>query len=128
MTKENGHGGARKGAGRKPRKASITYEKLTELCELHAQEVIEVRVLDKQTKKYKTEKMSRAHALLNALFERALHKKDVPAIREYFDRTMGRARQQISLDGNVNINEQRQPTQAEIEAAKAYEEAIKRGN
>lgn len=44
----------------------------------------------------------------------------VNAIHEYFDRTLGKARQEIEIEGEIKTEEQRPATKAEKAAAKAF--------
>lgn len=115
-------GGARQGAGRKPNLEKLKAKGIKEMMENHAQEVVDVVVMNKQTGKTEVVKKTRQQALLDALYTEGHNNKNIPAIKEYFDRTMGKATQFIEMETEVKVEEQRPPTKAELAAARAYEQ------
>lgn len=119
------NGGARPGAGRKKKIGSKDFRTIQEMCENHALETVEVKIIDRRTRKTTTKKMTRTQALLDVLYNKGITNKDTPAIKEYFDRTMGRARQQVEFSGKIKTEEQRIPGKKELKAVQAYEQALR---
>lgn len=117
------NGGARKGAGAPKKEDKEIYQNLTEKIEKHADEEVEVQILDKKTNTARVEKKSRALAILDMLYNEAIGKRSIPAAKEYFDRTRGRARQSVEFSGEIKTDKQTEPSKAELAAAAAYEQA-----
>lgn len=109
-------------------KKNLTFsEKVQEIREAHLEEEVEVIIHNKQTNEYKVEKKKTMRAILDMLRNEAIAKKSIPAAKEYFDRAIGRAQQEIKHTGEIKVEEQRLPTKAEQAAALAYLKAIKEG-
>lgn len=119
--KNNGHGGARAGSGKKKDTEREVKRTLTEIAEQHANEVVEMRIIDKATNTVRIEKKTRSEWLLETLYNEGVNRKVIPAIKEYFDRTRGKPRQELELSGEIKTDTQRTPNMAEVAAAQAYE-------
>jgi hypothetical protein len=91
--------------------------------EAHLMEEVEVTITD-GTGRTRKEKKSTLKAMLDVLRQEGLKNKSVPAIKEYFDRTLGKAKQEVEVAGDIKVEEQRLPTKAEKAAAKAYLAAL----
>lgn len=125
--RENGEipdkrGGAQEGAGR-PQLLGKS-EKVREMKEQHLFEEVEVLVTNRETGKIIRKKKQSLFAVLDMLRTKALKEKDVPAAKEYLDRTLGKALQEIEFN-DISKHEQKLPTEAEKAAARAYIAAIK---
>ena len=108
-------GGAREGAGRKPMEERERLNTLKDQAELHALEEVPMAVtVDGQVKNIK---MTRAQALLDMLFTEGIKRKSIPATKEYFDRTRGKARQPIEHSGEIKTEDQYIPDDPAVEAA-----------
>ena len=107
-TKPKGkNGGARPGSGRKPSPELERINRLKDEAEQHALQEIDAPVYDADGKKTaKTIKMARSVALLDLLFTEGLTNRNIPAIKEYFDRTRGKARQPIEHSGEIKTEDQ----------------------
>lgn len=114
-------GGARKGAGAKKKEDREVQRTLTEIAEAHANEVVDVQIINKTTNTTETVQKTRSEAILDMLYTEAVNRKNIPAAKEYHDRTRGKAKQEIEHSGEIKTETQRPPTMAELEAAKAYE-------
>ena len=93
-----------------------------EIKELHLMEEVDVIVTRRELSGQSvttSEKKSRLVAILDMLSHEAVTKKNVPAAKEYMDRTLGKSRQGIDLQ-TIKKEEQRTPTEAELEATEAY--------
>lgn len=119
---EDKRGGAREGAGAP--EALGKSPLVTALKNQHLMEEVEVTIHDRAAGTIRSEKKATMLAILDMLRQEALKQKSVPAAKEYFDRTLGRAKQEIDISGEIKTDEQRMPTPAEIAAARAYEEAL----
>ena len=119
------NGGKRPGAGRKPKKETLEKRGLAEEMEAHLWETVEVIVKNRQTGATTTEKRTRFRAMLDTLAEKGIKDKDVPAIKEYFDRTTGKPAQQIAMkhSGEVGTYTAKRPSKAALAAKRAYERA-----
>ena len=105
--KRKKNGGARPGAGRKPSAELERINRLKDEAEQHALQEIDAPVYDADGKKTKkTIKMARSVALLDLLFTEGLTNRNIPAIKEYFDRTRGKARQPIEHSGEIKTEDQ----------------------
>jgi len=116
---EKKHGGARQGAGRKPSADRERLITLQEQAEMHALEEVPIAVtMNGETKNIK---MTRAQALLDMLFTEGIKRKSIPATKEYFDRTRGKARQPIEHSGEIKTEDQYIPDDpATIKAHEVY--------
>lgn len=98
-------------------------KKVIEMKEQHFMEEVEV-VITKPGGQTEVVKRPTFLAMLDRLRSRAIAAKDtkemVAAMHEYFDRTLGKARQEIEVEGEIKAEEQRPATKAEKAAAKAY--------
>jgi hypothetical protein len=87
-------GGARPGSGRKPLLDKAEIEHVKELISQHG---IQIDSKDKQ-------KRLRILRLLDILYEQGTKKKDVRAIKEYFDRQLGKSKEHVELKGDLPFN------------------------
>lgn len=115
------NGGARDGAGRKPNEDRERLNTLKDMAELHALEEVGVKITTAQG--IKEVKKTRAGALLDVLFSEGLKNKNIPAIKEYFDRTRGKATQPVEHSGEIKTEDQYVPTDPALK--KAHEVYIK---
>ena len=93
MKKEDGrkkNGGARKGSGRKPLLEKQVLEEIKARMKSHGATEIDVKRKDGTT-----ERLTRAEALLDILFVEGFNNKNITAIKEYFDRIIGKAVQPL---------------------------------
>lgn len=111
----NKQGGSRKGAGRKPDAEIERLNILKERAENHALEEVDIRVVDGTT--IKKVSKTRDLALLDTLFNEGFKNKNINAIREYFDRTRGKARQPLEHSGTINTEDQYIPDNPAIQNA-----------
>lgn len=118
-----------KGSGRKPnamRQTAIDNADIVEEIEKHLNEEVEVRITNRITGKIVIEKRKTYRVLLDTLRDAGITNKNVPAIREYFDRTLdrllGKTAQSIALkhSGEVGTYKSKRPTRAALAAKKAY--------
>jgi len=99
-------------------------QKVIEIKEQHLMEEVEVVVTDRGTNEVKKQKKPRLVALLDMLAHEGLKNKNIPAAKEYLDRTLGKSKQEIEHSGEIKVEEQRLPTKAEKAAAEAYLKAL----
>lgn len=88
-------------------------------------EIVDVQLHDRSTGEIKSEKKKTMVAILTSLRADALSRKNTPgertqAAKEFFDRTLGKARQEIEVEGEIKVEEQRAPTPKEREAARKF--------
>jgi len=100
--------------------------KVVEMRNGHMMEEVEVTVRDRKTNEIKSSKKATMLAILDMLRHEALQNKSIPAAREYFDRTLGKAKQEIEHSGEIKVDDQRVPTKAEREAARLFRKALGR--
>ncbi len=81
------NGGKREGAGRKPLLNQEDLIKVQELVSQHSAEVDETDL----------EKRERVLVLMDILYKEGKAKKNIPAIKEYLDRQMGKSKESIDL-------------------------------
>lgn len=112
---ENGHGGARENSGRKPDAEKERVQQLTLHAEQHALEEVDVTLTS--AKGIEIVKKTRDIALLDVLFTEGLKNKNISAIKEYFDRTRGRARQPVEHSGEIKTEDQYVPTDPALKKA-----------
>lgn len=115
-----GTGGKRPGAGRKPNKERLIKLGIKEILDKHGLETVEVVETDRATGATRTVPKTRVQALLDVLYNEGHNKRNVPAIKEYYDRVMGRPIQSLQHSGEIAVEEQHVPTKAEKAAARAY--------
>lgn len=84
---EKKHGGKRSNSGRKPLLDKAVAERVHEVISQHG---IEIDHKD-------LKKRVRLLRLLDALYEKGVKKKDVPAIKEYLDRMLGKSKEHVDL-------------------------------
>lgn len=84
--KEKKHGGARSGAGRKPKIDNENVRKMKELIEGHGLEQEDIN----------GKKLERVIILLTVLFREGA-KGNIAAIKEYLDRQLGKAKESVEL-------------------------------
>jgi hypothetical protein len=109
------NGGARANSGPKPNADRERLTTLKDQAELHALEEVPMAVT--VDGKVKNIKMTRAQALLDMLFTEGIKRKSIPATKEYFDRTRGKARQPIEHSGEIKTEDQYIPDDPAVEAA-----------
>jgi hypothetical protein len=114
-------GGARRGAGAKPKQDREVQRTLTEMAEQHANEVVDVQIIDRKTNTTKIVRKTRSEAILDMLYAEAINKKNIQASKEYHDRTRGKPKQELEHSGAIKTDTQRIPTEAELRAGLAYE-------
>lgn len=115
-------GGRREGSGRK----EISKEpEITEMKSGHLMEEVEIVIADRTTGAVKSTRKKTLLAILDMLRQEALKNKSIPAAKEYFDRTLGRPKQEIGLSGTIKVKEQKVPSAAERAASNAYAKSIK---
>lgn len=102
--------------------------KVIDIKEEHLMEEVEIIYRNKETGKLDRIKKPTMIALLDKLRSKALSTNDVrelvPAVKEYFDRTMGKARQEVEFKGAIKTEEQRPLSAAEKAAVKAYHDVL----
>lgn len=122
---DNEHGGARDGAGRKPSAEKERLVLLQERAENHALEEVDVALMSAGG--VEMVKKTRDVALLDILFSEGLKNKNITAIREYFDRTRGKARQPVEHSGKIETEDQYIPTDPALQKAhQVYMEETKK--
>ncbi len=105
-------------------KSLAVSDKVTTMKENHLMELVEVTTINRETSKTTTTKKETMLAILDMLRHEALKNKSIPAAKEYFDRTLGKSKQEIEHSGEIKVDEQRLPTKAEKAAAAAYLKAL----
>jgi hypothetical protein len=116
--------GGHENGGRKP---DLDKDpKYTEIKKNHLDEEVDVIITDKRTGKTKSEKKKTMIAMLDQLRKDAfkgdsVHER-VRAIHEYFDRTLGKSKQEVEFTNPIKAEDQRPPTANEIAAAELLEE------
>lgn len=95
------YGGKRQGSGRKKKD-----KKIEEIISIDIQKEIEKHGFDEVEIQVggKIEKKMRILVLLSKLFELGM-KGDAKAIKEYFDRQLGKAKQSIDMKGSLSIED-----------------------
>lgn len=93
--KKGGNGGRRSNSGRKPLELDERRRSLKKSWENFALEEIEVSRLDRGTQEVRKDKVQRQRVAQEALFEK-VKEKDVAAIKEFNDRTLGKSKQPIT--------------------------------
>lgn len=88
------NGGARENSGPAPKEEKLIESGLKDLIDAHAQTDYEWQ----QNKKSGIVRKARALLLLDKLFELGLKRGNIQAIKEYFDRTLGKAPQPLTGD------------------------------
>jgi hypothetical protein len=83
------HGGRRQGSGRKPLLSKEEIARVKAIIEQHAMQIDE-------TDKQKRERILR---LLDVLYAEGVKKHNVPAIKEYLDRQLGKAKERVEMTG-----------------------------
>lgn len=119
-----GKGGKREDSGREEKKAIIKALGISDMINQHIIEEVDVVEVNVNTKARTATKKPAVRAILDMLRYKALKHYDVKAAKEYFDRTLGRAKQHIEFEDVVPEEEQRLPTKAEKAAARAYLAAL----
>lgn len=105
-------------------KSLAVSDKVATMKESHLMEMVEVTTINRETSKQTTTKKETMLAILDMLRHEALKNKSIPAAKEYFDRTLGKSKQEIEHSGEIKVEEQRLPTKAEKAAAAAYLKAM----
>ena len=101
--KKSGYGGKREGSGRKTLEKTIVNKGLKEWMDDHANEPIEMTLIDKASGKTVTIKKPRRVAVIEKLFEIGMKGDrvigNVAALKEWMDRYAGKASQPIRGEG-----------------------------
>lgn len=100
-------------------------DKVTAMKESHLMELVEVTTVNRETGKTTTTKRETMLAILDMLRHEALKSKSVAAAKEYLDRTLGKSKQEIEHSGEIKVDDQRVPTEAEREAAAMFRRALR---
>ena len=94
--------------------------KISEVKMSHLFETVDVTIKNTETGEIMRAQKPALTAVLDMLRQKALKDRDVPAAKEYLDRTLGKAIQEIHWEGTIKSEEQVEPTKEEEEFAKAY--------
>ncbi|EKD24136.1 MAG: hypothetical protein ACD_81C00100G0012 [uncultured bacterium] len=119
-----GRGGFRPGSGRKSNQDKLERLEIKAIHDAHILEEVDVVEVDKATGGTRIVTKTRVQALLDVLYSEGHNRKNIAAIKEYFDRTQGKPLQGIQHGGEIKTEEQHLPTKAELAAAEAYERAL----
>lgn len=92
------HGGVRPGSGRKKLEAHVVVQSIKEKMRDFANEIVSVKTVDG-----KVLKRTRSQVLLAILYEEAIKNKNIPAIKEFYDRTQGKAEQPLLGDTDDGV-------------------------
>lgn len=125
-TKKKGtHGGKREGAGRKPSEDRERLNTMKDMAEIHALEEVQASIIvDGKAQSYKA---TRHQVLLDVLFDEGMSKRNITAIKEYFDRTRGKSVQPVEHGGEIKTEDQYLPDDpATIAAHEAYKKERKK--
>lgn len=122
-----GTGGKRDRSGRKTKAERVKTLGVSDTLEAHMIEDVEVIISNRATGKQIISKKPALVALLDMLRHEALVNRNVPAAKEYMDRTLGRAKQRVEVSGEIKSEEQRVPSKAALAAAAAYERELAKG-
>ncbi len=106
------------GSGRKPSEQTLIKRGLRQLMDEHANEEVDIEITDKKTGKRIVIKKPRSVILLETLYKKAFIDKDIGAIKEWFDRAVGKAPQPIRGDANDDT-----PIRQEIDINGALDKA-----
>ena len=99
--KKENRGGARANSGRPKNPQRQEFIKVFKDIRNHSNEVVALR--DKKTGQIIKKK--RVLFLLDALWTLAVNEKNVYAIKEYFDRAIGKSPQTIEIEDNEEVDE-----------------------
>lgn len=103
------NGGTRKGSGRKAFAEDEKRRTLKQSWENFALGQVDVQRIDKGTKEVRIIKMNRLQVAQEKLFK-LVEEKDVTAIKEFNDRTLGKSRQPMTIG-----NEDETPLRIEVD-------------
>lgn len=106
-------------------KSLAVSDKVTTMKEGHIMEMVEVTTINRETGKTTSTKKESLLAVLDMLRHEALKNKSVAAAKEYLDRTLGKSKQEIEHSGEIKVDDQRVPTEAEREAAAMFRRALR---
>lgn len=95
-------------------------EYVVEMKETHLMEEIDVIIRENGVPR--RGKKNRLIAILDMLSTKAVNLKDVPAAKEYLDRTLGKAKQEIEL--GIKAEDQVPPSEAEVKASLAFNRVL----
>ena len=116
--KRTGKGGPRPNSGRPLKEETLLKRGIKAFMEQHTNEEVPVKITDPKTGQTRTINKPRAMVLLEVLFNKAYSEKDVAAIKEWFDRAVGRPAQPIRGDGDEDT-----PIKMEIDISKILDKA-----
>ncbi len=111
------------GTGNPPKEITLLRRGIKAFMEQHSNEKIDVKITDPKTGQTRTIKKPRAMVLLEVLFAKAYTDKDVAAIKEWFDRAVGKSAQPIRGDGDDDT-----PIRMEIDITKILQKAYENEN
>lgn len=98
--RKNNRGGKRDGSGRKRSEEKLIVQGVRQLIDQHAGEEVLVEIKDKNGKVIKKIPKPRSLILLEKLFDVGQAQGNIAAIKEWFDRAVGKAPQPIRGDGD----------------------------
>lgn len=117
------NGGVRPGSGRPLKEELVIKRGVRELMDGHFLEEVPVRIKDPKTGKERVINKPRSLVILDALFKVAVETKNVPAMKEWFDRAIGKAPQPIRGDGDSDA-----PVKLEVDITSMLDKAYGDGD
>lgn len=99
-SKQVGKGGKREGSGRKPTEQTLIKKGIKQIVDTHANEEVEVLITDRATKKVIKVKKPRVLIVMEYLYKIGTGENNVGALKEWLDRSMGKAPQPLKGDEN----------------------------
>lgn len=109
--------------GRKPKEENLIKRGVRELMDGHFLEEVPVRIKDPKTGQERVINKPRSLIVLDALFKVAVDTKNVPAMKEWFDRAIGKAPQPIRGDGDSDA-----PVKLEVDITSMLDKAYGDGD
>lgn len=110
-------------SGRKPKEENLIKRGVRELMDGHFLEEVPVRIKDPKTGQERVINKPRSLIVLDALFKVAVDTKNVPAMKEWFDRAIGKAPQPIRGDGDSDA-----PVKLEVDITSMLDKAYGDGD
>lgn len=118
-------GGKRSGSGRTTKKETLEKKGHLELIETHVDEDVEVTIqVDGKPVKLKKPRLLIAMEKLFQIGTKGDGNEQ--ALSKWLDRAVGKPLQGINLSGEIKVEEQRAPTKAERDAARAFRETLRK--
>lgn len=123
------NGGARPGSGRKKGvvgEVTKLREELADRIKNMGEELVEIEERNLKTGERAVIVKARNVALMEVLFNEGIKNKNIPAIKEFLDRTLGKARQPLEHSGTIESKTQERAklTRAQQAALDAYHNAL----